>query len=423
MNRADDARSPLAGEADVSVGAVSLDTADDTRPMLRALALAERGRGRVEPNPVVGCVIVRDGAVVGEGWHQRFGGPHAEVEALAVAGPRAAGATVYVTLEPCNHHGKTPPCVDALVAAGVSRVVYAVADPHPEAGGGAERLRAAGIACEPLPRGDLAADEAARANAPFFKRVRRGLPFVTLKWAMTLDGKIATATGDSRWVSGEESRRLVHRLRDRADAVLVGIGTALADDPELTSRLENGAGRTPVRVVVDAHARLPLESRLVRTAGLGPVVVAATEAAPPERIEALRVRGVEVLLAGDGSRGVDLVALARALAFPAHPAGGEVSSAPAASRFPAARRPVTNLMVEGGGRVNAAFLEAGLVDRIMVFVAPKVAGGSNAPTPVEGVGAERMADALRIARLRAVPLGEDILLEADLPPGEWSSSS
>jgi diaminohydroxyphosphoribosylaminopyrimidine deaminase/5-amino-6-(5-phosphoribosylamino)uracil reductase len=361
--------------------------------MARALALAERGRGRVEPNPVVGAVIVRDGEIVGEGWHARFGGPHAEVEALAAAGPRARGATLYCTLEPCAHQGKTPPCVDAIVRAGVRRVVAAIRDPHALAAGGAEKLRAAGIEVAFGP----GALEARRQNAPFLKRVRRGLPFVTLKWAMTLDGKIASVGGDARWISSEAARAEVHAMRDRADAVLVGIGTALADDPELTTRLPQAGGRDALRVVVDARARLPLDSKLVRSARTGAkVIVAVTAAAPPDRVAALRAAGAEVLVCGDGSAGVDLAALLRGLA----------------SRED---RPVTNLIGEGGGRVNAALLEAGLVDRVVVFIAPKILGGATAPTPVEGAGRSRVEDAIRFAgRLEVRSAGPDAMLVADL---------
>jgi diaminohydroxyphosphoribosylaminopyrimidine deaminase/5-amino-6-(5-phosphoribosylamino)uracil reductase len=364
----------------------------DLRHMARALSLAERGRGRVEPNPVVGAVVVRGDRVVGEGWHRRFGGPHAEVEALAAAGEAARGATLYVTLEPCNHTGKTPPCVDAVLRAGISRVVAALADPNPVAAGGAARLRAAGVRVEV----GLRAAEAARKNAPFLKRVRLGLPFTTLKWAMSLDGKIATRAGDARWISGETSRRTAHEMRDRADAVLVGIGTALADDPELTTRIEGG--RHAIRVVCDARARLPLESRLVRGARAhegAPLVVAVTAAAPEERVAALREAGALVMPAGPGPDAVDLEALLRALA-----ARGD--------------RPVTNLLVEGGAAIHGAFLDGGLADRVAVFVAPKILGGAAAPGPAAGAGRARVLEALRLAALEARSSGEDVLLEGDL---------
>ncbi len=237
----------------------------DSYWMRRALAEATRGLGRVEPNPMVGAVVVRDGQLVGVGHHARFGGPHAEIEALVQAGNLARGATLYLTLEPCCHFGKTPPCTDAVLDAGVARVVAAMRDPFPRvAGGGLARLRAAGLVVEV----GLGANAARRLNAPYLKRLATGLPYVTAKWAMTLDGKTATASGDSRWISGPRSRALVHELRGRMDAILVGIGTALADDPELTAR--PSGPRQPARVVLDGACRLPATSRLAQTGTRGP---------------------------------------------------------------------------------------------------------------------------------------------------------
>ncbi|GIW71465.1 MAG: riboflavin biosynthesis protein RibD [Planctomycetota bacterium] len=387
----------------------------DARWLGRCLELAARGWGRVEPNPLVGAVVVREGVAVGEGWHERFGGPHAEVRALAAAGERARGATLYVSLEPCAHTGKTPPCTEAIVAAGCARVVYALADPHPEARGGAERLRAAGIACELL---EL--PQARRLNAPFLKRLRTGMPLVVCKWAMTLDGRIATRTGDARWISGEASRRRAHQMRAQADAVLIGIGTALADDPLLTVRLPSGeplpAGaraRPPLRVVADARARLPLDSRLVQSAGAAPLVVAVSAAAPAERRERLRAAGVEVLLADDGAGGVDLAGLLRALA-----ARGGPAPDPARRDDPAVPWPVSVVLAEGGARLHAALLEQGLADRICAFVAPKLIGGATAPGPVAGEGLARMAEARRLCQVRVERLQDDVLIEGDLDGGD-----
>src|SRR5262245_52454147 len=243
--------------------------------MRRALELAERGRGAVEPNPLVGAVLVRDGALVGEGWHQRYGGPHAEVHALAAAGPAARGATLHVTLEPCCHPGKTPPCTDAVLAAGVARVVAAMSDPFPRvAGGGLARLRAAGLEVEV----GLCEAEACRLNAPYLKLLSRGRPWVHAKWAMTLDGKMATRTGDSKWIRGGGSRRLVHELRGRVDAVVVGLGTALADDPALTARPPGP--RVATRVVLDGRGALPGDLQVVRTAPETPTLIATTERSP-----------------------------------------------------------------------------------------------------------------------------------------------
>jgi len=268
---------------------VTSDIQLDAAYMARALELASRGEGYVEPNPMVGCVIVRDGEVVGEGWHQKFGGPHAEVEALRVAGARARGATMYVTLEPCCHHGKTPPCTEAIIAAGITRVVCAQRDPFEQvAGRGIEMLKAAGIAVE---AGMLEA-EAKTLNAPYLKLVTTGRPWIIAKWAMTLDGKIATRTGDSRWISGEASREIVHRLRGRVDGIMVGCDTALHDDPLLTAR-PPGA-RVATRIVVDSYASLALESQLVRSVSAAPVLVAASSAAPQENIDRLTAAGCEV---------------------------------------------------------------------------------------------------------------------------------
>lgn len=338
--------------------------------MRRALAEAALGEGWVEPNPMVGAVVVREGRAVGVGHHARFGGPHAEVAALAGAGEAARGATLYVTLEPCCHFGKTPPCTDAVLAAGVGRVVVAMTDPFPRVhGGGVTRLRSEGVAVEV----GLLADEARRLNAPYLKRLVAGRPYVTAKWAMTLDGKIATATGDSEWISGPRSRALVHELRGRVDAVAVGIGTALADDPRLTARPPGP--RTAARVVLDSSARLPLTGRLATTAREVPVWVAVTGRAPAERRESLTAAGCDVMVfPGEGAVPVD--ALMTELG----------------------RRGLTNVMVEGGGKVLGSFLDAGQVDAVDVYLAPVVEGGDHASSPVRGLGVRRMAEALRLER-------------------------
>ncbi len=328
----------------------------DTFWMRRALAEAERGRGRVEPNPLVGSVVVRDGQAVGIGHHARFGGPHAEVEALTRAGENARRGTIYVTLEPCCHVGKTPPCTDAILQAGLVRVVAAMRDPFPKvAGGGLARLREAGMEVE----AGLEEEAARRLNAPYLKRLATGVPHVTAKWAMTLDGKTATGSGDSRWISGERSRSLVHALRGRMDGILVGIGTALADDPQLTARPPGP--RAPVRIVLDSAARLPLTSLLVQTARAVPVWVAVNERAEHGRIDALRDRGCDVLTF-PGTRAVPILPLLEELG----------------------RRGLTNLLVEGGGAVLGAFLDAGQVDAVDVYIAPIVEGGTHAFTPARG---------------------------------------
>lgn len=354
--------------------------------MARALELAERGRGWVEPNPMVGAVVVRDGRIVGEGYHERFGGPHAEPNAIAAAGPEACrGATLYVTLEPCTHFGKTPPCVPAIIAARFARVVAAMIDPDPRTQGrGLEQLRAAGIEVEV----GLLEAEAQRLNAPFTKLTTRGLPFVTAKWAMSLDGKTATRTGDSRWVSSVPSRELVHVLRGQSDAVLVGIGTVLADDPLLTARPPGP--RVPARIVADSQARLPLASALARTAKDFPLIVATTEAAPAERRAALAAQGAEVLV---------LPALHGRVSLPALMA--ELGS-----------RRMTNVLLEGGGELCAAAVSAGLVDKVLAFVAPKLVGGRDARTPLEGGGVATMAQALQARHWTVRRVGDDAVIEA-----------
>jgi diaminohydroxyphosphoribosylaminopyrimidine deaminase / 5-amino-6-(5-phosphoribosylamino)uracil reductase len=356
---------------------------DDLIWMRRALAEAERGRGFVEPNPLVGAVVVQEGQAVGVGYHARFGGPHAEIEALARAGEAARGATLYVTLEPCCHFGKTPPCTDALIAAGITRAVAAMRDPFPKvAGGGRARLREAGVATEV----GLDAGLASRLNAPYLKRLATGFPYVLAKWAMTLDGKLATASGNSAWISSPRSRSLVHEIRGRMDAIVVGVGTVLADDPQLTARPTGP--RTAARVVLDSAARLPVTSRLVASAREVPTWVAVTSRAGADRLLALESMGVDILrFPGDGP--VPVVRLLEELG----------------------RRGMTNVMVEGGGRVLGAFFDAGQVDAVDVYVAPLLEGGAHDMTPVRGLGVSRMADALRLDRHTISLVDGDVRIE------------
>lgn len=326
--------------------------------MRRALELARRGLGDVEPNPAVGAVVAAAGRIVGEGWHARFGGPHAEVGALAEAGPAARGATLYVTLEPCCHHGKTPPCTDAIIAAGIARVVVAAGDPHPAvAGGGIARLRAAGIEVEV----GLLEAEAIRLTAPFRTLVTTGRPWVIAKWATSLDGRLAGPPGADRWLSSVASRALVHELRGRVDAIVVGIGTALADDPLLTVRPDGAAvpPRRPLRVVLDRAARLPLRSRLVLTAREVPVLVAVGPDAPADRVAALRAAGCDVFVSTAETRADRFDTLLLELG---------------------ARR-LTNVLVEGGAAVLAECFRAGAVDEAWAFVTPTVLGGDPAVLP------------------------------------------
>jgi diaminohydroxyphosphoribosylaminopyrimidine deaminase/5-amino-6-(5-phosphoribosylamino)uracil reductase len=353
---------------------------EDIRWMRLALAEAELGRGRVEPNPLVGAVVVRDGRCLGSGHHERFGGPHAEVVALERAGERAVGATLYVTLEPCCHQGKTPPCTRAILAAGIKRVVAAMHDPFPKVNGkGLTLLEAAGLAVEC----GYEEEPARRLNAPYLKRVTTGLPYVTAKWAMTLDGKTAVKTGDSRWISSESSRQLVHELRGRMDAIVVGVSTIVADDPLLTAR--PAGPRTATRVVLDSEAQLGLSSRLVQTAALFPVLVAVTGSADPVRCTNLREHGCEVVVFPGSPR------------IPIVPLLGELS-----------RRSMTNVLVEGGGTVLGSFLDEHQVDALDVFIAPIVEGGNHANTAVRGIGCQAMSDALRLGQLEITQVGDDL---------------
>lgn len=344
--------------------------ADPAEIMRRAIALARRGEGLVEPNPMVGAVLVDAvQTLIAEGWHERFGGPHAEVNALARAGERARGATLYVTLEPCAHHGKTPPCADAVIAAGIKRVVIGSRDPFPAVDGrGIGKLQAAGIAVEV----GLLDAEIRGLNAPFRKLVQTGLPWIIAKWAMTLDGRIASRTGSSQWISNERSRQIVHRLRGRMDAVIVGIGTALADDPRLTAR-PTGL-RTALRVVVDSACRLPLESHLVRTAREIPVLIATTPAAKAERVAALRGLGVEVLVLSQPQN---------AMTAPDQ-SGARVNLGELLAEL--GKRRLTNVLVEGGGALLGSLHDAGQIDEVHVFLAPKLLGGAQALSPVLGEG-------------------------------------
>jgi diaminohydroxyphosphoribosylaminopyrimidine deaminase/5-amino-6-(5-phosphoribosylamino)uracil reductase len=358
---------------------------DDEAHMRAALALARRGLGNTWPNPAVGCVIVRDGRVVGRGWTAPGGRPHAEARALAEAGEGARGATAYVTLEPCSHHGRTPPCADALVAAGIARCVVAMPDPYPAVNGaGLVRLRAAGVAVEV----GLLGGEAAEVQAGFLTRVAAGRPLVALKLATTLDGRLATASGESQWITGPEARRLAHAMRGRHDAVMVGIGTALADDPALTCRMPGFKPAPDVRVVVDTALRLPPNSVLARTAREAPTWVLHGPAATVERRAALEGAGVRLIEVGAGQGGVDLAAAMRAL--------GDAG--------------LTRVLVEGGAGLAAGLLRAGLVDRLAWFHAPGVLGG-DALAAAAPLGAATLAAMPRFRRAAAQPAGADWLTE------------
>ncbi|MCL4545634.1 MAG: bifunctional diaminohydroxyphosphoribosylaminopyrimidine deaminase/5-amino-6-(5-phosphoribosylamino)uracil reductase RibD, partial [Chloroflexi bacterium] len=349
-------------------------------------------RGRTAPRPPVGAVIVRDGSVVGAGFTQPRSGPHAEVVALQAAGDRAQGATLYVTLEPCSHYGRTPPCADAIIAAGIRRVIASWQDPNPlVCGQGFHKLRESGIAVE---IGD-GAEEALQQLAPFFTAVTRDRPLVTAKWAMSADGKIATHSGDSRWISSEASRAVVHEIRDVVDAIVVGISTVIADDPRLTVRLPDHLGRRaprlhrPLRVVLDSHGRLPLCSGILTDDHVDRTVVFTTSAVPTERVTAIAQRGALLIQVSASPKGqVDPSAvLQQLLALDCY-----------------------HVLVEGGGRVLGSFFDHRLVDEAVIFVAPRVIGGGEAPGPVAGTGVSALTAAARIDWSSPAAVGQDAVL-------------
>ncbi len=369
-------------------------TESDRVHLERTLELARNGLGRVHPNPVVGAVVVRDGEVLGEGWHQDFGGPHAEVNAIADA--RHAdirGGTLYVSLEPCAHQGKTPPCTEAILAAGLERVVVASDDPSPKANGrGLGVLRDEGVEVA-VADGELA-HRARLLNQAFRKHARVGRPWVLFKSAMTLDGKVATQTGDSQWISGESSRVRAHHWRATVDAVAVGVGTALADDPQLTARVP-GVHHQPRRVVFDSLARLPLASKLVTEAPQVPLTVVVSRAAPRTAVGALEAAGADVVVAA-----------------------GEHEPARVRSALDAlGSAGITSVLLEGGPHLSGAFLDAGEIDEVRLFLAPMLLGGRRARDPLEGEGVERISDALRALTLDCERVERDLLVRARLR--EW----
>ena len=366
-------------------------TLEELGHLARARELAMNGRGRVSPNPLVGAIVLSGGRVVGTGWHEGPGTPHAEVEALVEAGAAARGSTLVCTLEPCSHHGRTPPCTDAIIAAGVARVVIGCPDPLERGrAGGATVLAEAGVDVAVAPAED--ADACRELNAAFVTHALTGRPLVTLKLATSLDGKVATATGETRWISGPESRALVHRWRADMDGVAVGIGTALADDPLLNVRDVGGAYRPPARIVFDRHARLPLDSRLVAGAREVPVIVVAGPDAPQERVARLEDAGVDVislsLPAGADPVGVALEAL------------GE--------------RDIQSLLLEGGPILAEAFLARDAVDRVAWFVAPLLIGGARAPGALGGRGLGPLAEVPRLQDIRVERVGDDVLIAGRL---------
>jgi len=362
----------------------------DEKYMRLTLRLAKKGMGRTSPNPLVGAVIVKDGNIVGQGYHQRAGEPHAEIMALGQAGEKARGATLYLNLEPCNHFGRTPPCTQAILKAGINRVVAGMSDPNPLVSGrGIARLRRAGVEVKV----GILEQECRELNAPFSKYITTRQPFVILKAAASLDGKVATSLGDSRWISSEASRKYAHQLRRNADAVMVGIGTVLKDDPLLTVRLpDKKKSHQPLRVVVDSHLRISPNSQLVRTAGQYATLIATTKAASPAKVKRLIKAGIEVLIVQNNEqRRVKLARLMDKLG----------------------RRNIVSVLLEGGPTLNASALKEGIIHRLVIFLAPKIIGGQKAPGIFggEGIMALRDAAAVKIRKIRR--LGPDFLIEAE----------
>lgn len=359
--------------------------ANETTYMKRALKLAAMALGRTSPNPVVGAVIVKDGQIIGEGFHRLAGTEHAEIVALREAGEAAEGAELYVTLEPCNHKGKTPPCTEAIIKAGIKKVYAATLDPNPLVSGkGVKKLTSVGIDVKV----GLLEKEAQQMNEFFFKYITKGRPFVALKTAMTLDGKIAAPTGDSKWITNEKSREYVHGLRDIYDAILVGIGTVLKDDPLLNTRLTKKNRRDPVRLVMDGSLEIPLDSQIVLTAKQQKVILYTCSRADRTKIEELQSRGVEVVVLGEFANIVPMDEVLKDVA----------------------QRGLMSVMIESGGRINAHALENNYVDKVYWFVAPKIIGGEQAPSPVGGKGLERMADAKTLKNIEIKHFDDDLLI-------------
>lgn len=361
----------------------------DIKFMERALELAEKGIGYTNPNPLVGAVIVKDGNIIGEGYHEFFGGPHAEINAFKNAAEDVSGATMYVTLEPCSHYGKTPPCAEAIVKKGIKKVVVAQKDPNPQVSGrGIKILRDNGIE---VITGVLE-DRSRSLNEIFLKYITTKLPFCLLKSAMTLDGKTASASGDSKWITNEESREYVHSLRHRLAAIMVGVGTVLQDDPYLNTRLKSGEGRDPVRIIVDSTARIPITANVLSLESKAKTIIATTALAPEEKLAELKKKGAEILIIPLAENRVDLKALMKTL--------GE--------------RGIDSVLLEGGSELNFSAIEADIVDKINIFIAPKLIGGSKAKTPVGGAGRQLMKEAVNLYSTKTYTFGDNVMIEGYL---------
>lgn len=358
----------------------------DIQYMKRALSLAEKGEGFVNPNPMVGCVIVKKGKIIGEGYHRFFGGNHAEIEALKVVSDDPKDSTMYVTLEPCSHYGKTPPCVNAIIENGIKGVVVATLDPNPlVAGNGVKKLRENGI--EVIT--GILMDESQRLNEVFIKYITTKLPFCLMKSAMSLDGKIATKFSDSKWITSTSSREYVHRLRHRYAGIMVGIGTVLVDNPLLTTRIPDFEGKNPIRIIVDSRCRIPLDANVVKTTSKARTLLATTNQADSQKIKVLKEKDVEVLVLPLKNDRVDLNALMEKL--------GEMG--------------IDSILLEGGGTLNYSALDTGIVDKVSFFIAPKIIGGNLSKTPVEGDGVPLVKSAFSLNDMRTHRFGQDIMIE------------
>lgn len=357
--------------------------------MQRTIELAKHGWGRTNPNPLVGAVIVKDGEIIAEGYHEAIGCAHAEVKAIKNAVSDVKGGTMYVNLEPCSHYGRTPPCAKAIIEAGIKEVVVAMVDPNPNVSGkGIKMLVEAGITVKV----GILEDDAKKLNEIFIKYITKKRPFVIMKAAMTLDGKIATSSGDSKWISGVESRQYVHNIRDRVSAIMVGINTVLKDDPSLTTRLYNRKGKDPVRIVIDSKGIIPVDCNIISVESEAGVILATTTALDMEKEKLISDRGVGIVKADGPDGQVDLAVLMDELY----------------------KMEIDSILLEGGGTLNFSAIKAGLVDKVMFFIAPKIIGGKNALTPVEGDGTEFMKEALAVKDINVTRFGDDILVEGYL---------
>lgn len=353
--------------------------------MRLALRLAARAAGRTSPNPLVGAIIVKNDRIVGKGYHKRAGAPHAEINALADAGSQATGADLYINLEPCSHYGRTPPCAKALIERGVRNVFVGMLDPNPFVNGkGVQILRESGL----LVRTGILEGDCRKLNEFFIKYITTKLPFVILKAAASLDGRIAAVGGDAKWISNEESRQYVHGLRNQVDAVLVGIGTVNKDDPQLTTRLKNRKGKDPIRVVVDSTLKIRPDAKVLNLRSEAPTIIATTPNAPIRKIKAIEKKGGRVLVI-PSKKNVDLALLMEALG----------------------KKEITSVLIEGGGDINTSAFQAKIVDKVILFYAPRIVGGKNAPLMVSGKGVRRVEDALLLHRIKTRKFGDDVMIE------------